>query len=148
MYYYLVYLSSATVKMEDRDLQRLLKKSRKNNELIGVTGLLMYIDGNFIQVIEGEKDTVMNLYRKIARDSRHANIIKLLDGYAASRNFEEWSMALKIFKRAEVFQALGAKNLSTDAALRDMLTTKKHPIFTLLNTFYQANYSHRFQLKF
>ena len=56
---------------EDEDLDEILRQCRKNNPLLGVTGLLCVTDNLFIQVLEGGRDEVCDLYNAIVRDERH-----------------------------------------------------------------------------
>ncbi len=55
---FLVYVSSATLLFPGEDLRALLATSRKNNAELGVTGMLLYKDGNFIQILEGDEEAV------------------------------------------------------------------------------------------
>jgi hypothetical protein len=54
----------------------------------------LYIDGGFLQVLEGEHGVIHQLYNAIAKDPRHWDAKLLLD-QAAPRNFSEWSMGFK-----------------------------------------------------
>ena len=69
--YCLVYTSIANKKMSDDDLEDLLKKIRKKNETRHVTGMLLYLDPFFMQVLEGEEAMVNDLFNLIKQDSRH-----------------------------------------------------------------------------
>jgi hypothetical protein len=88
----LIYVSSAIEPFSEADLVDLLARSRRNNTLLDVTGMLLYKDGNFMQVLEGEQQTVQALYRKIEKDPRHARISRLLGGFTPRREFADWSM--------------------------------------------------------
>ena len=90
--YRIIYLSSATTKFTSTEIISLLNSSRQRNELNQITGLLLYADGNFLQIIEGEKKAVLKLYSKISIDKRHKNIIKVFDGKVNSRIYPKWSM--------------------------------------------------------
>ena len=68
---HLVYTSIAAREFSKEDHTELLKKSRAANELLGVTGMLLFSEGNFFQVLEGEPEVVDALYTKISRDPRH-----------------------------------------------------------------------------
>ena len=70
----------------------LLEHARRNNEKAGVTGMLLYKDGNFMQVLEGEERVVQALSAKIGRDPRHEKMVTLLEGPLAEREFSDWSM--------------------------------------------------------
>ena len=88
----LVYISTATGVMTDDDLKDILAASRRNNPAAGITGMLLYRDGLFIQTLEGEEDAVEKLYRKISRDPRHTEIMRLYYHPAKERRFGDWSM--------------------------------------------------------
>jgi Sensors of blue-light using FAD len=68
----LLYLSQSTIPFSKQDLRELLTKSRENNSQLGITGMLLFKGGNFLQVLEGRQETVMSLYERISRDSRHS----------------------------------------------------------------------------
>ncbi|MDD1617775.1 MAG: hypothetical protein CG439_2841 [Methylococcaceae bacterium NSP1-2] len=70
----LVYVSIATRKMSDNDLQTLLEKARKKNEGSAITGMLLYRDGFFAQVLEGELKDIEDLFAIISRDERHRRL--------------------------------------------------------------------------
>lgn len=88
----LIYLSSAIKKLSEAELLELLHKSEENNQALGVTGLLLYRDGNFLQVLEGEADVVRALYEKICKDPRHRGILKVSERPIQRREFGEWQM--------------------------------------------------------
>jgi hypothetical protein len=73
-------------------LLELLEKSRKNNAKLGITGMLLYKDGEFMQVLEGEEKAVRSLSKRIAEDPRHTNFIILMDRVCTQREFPDWSM--------------------------------------------------------
>ncbi len=95
MVYYIAYVSSATHLFPPEELVELLAKSRANNARAGISGMLVYRDGNFMQVLEGEEDAVRAQYDKIERDTRHAGVLTLLEGYTSERQFPGWSMAFR-----------------------------------------------------
>ena len=75
----LIYVSSAQVPFSNIELTKLLETARRNNTLIDVTGMLVYRDGNFMQVIEGEEEAIRGLHEKIRCDPRHGHLITLLE---------------------------------------------------------------------
>ena len=91
----LIYVSSALVPFSKGDLTILLETSRRNNALIDVTGMLVYRDGNFMQAIEGEEQTIHKLQEKIECDPRHGGLITLLTQRIETRQFPEWSMGFR-----------------------------------------------------
>ncbi|MCW5770971.1 MAG: BLUF domain-containing protein [Rhodospirillaceae bacterium] len=88
----LVYVSSARRPYPDDALMALLAKSRRNNAAAGVTGLLLYDEGNFIQALEGPPDAVGATFARIERDPAHHQLIRMFEGTAPERQFGEWSM--------------------------------------------------------
>ncbi len=93
--YSLTYVSSAVNLFSPEDLRALLTQSRNNNERAGITGLLLYKSGNFMQVLEGERDAVLAAKARIAADARHRGILVLLQSEVAQRSFRNWSMAFR-----------------------------------------------------
>jgi hypothetical protein len=92
----IIYLSSGIKIFSDEEINDLLKVSRNNNEKNGITGLLLYSDGNFMQILEGEKEAVESTYNKILNDTRHRNIILISKEPIKKRNFKEWKMGYSI----------------------------------------------------
>lgn len=88
----LIYTSRGTVPFEPEDLRTLLEKSRQNNHGRGLTGMLVYHEGSFLQILEGEPHDVMALYAKIEADERHDNVKLLLRSDIEERSFGEWKM--------------------------------------------------------
>lgn len=95
MIYTLVYISFAAGGLREKELSEILEASRRNNQKRGITGLLLYAEGNIIQVLEGNQEEVEALYEKIGLDERHERITRLFAGHSETRLFSEWSMAYK-----------------------------------------------------
>ena len=91
----LVYVSSATTPFGKPELQALLSKARKNNTALGVTGMLLYKDGNFMQVLEGEEAVVTKVAKTIEADARHKGVLVLLRANSPERQFLDWSMGFR-----------------------------------------------------
>ncbi len=93
-----IYVSSAIVAFSDEQLVDLLEVSRQNNASLGITGLLLNQDGNFMQMLEGPEKAVRELANKISKDPRHRGIITLLEGESKHRQFSHWKMGFKNLK--------------------------------------------------
>ena len=93
--YTIVYASTATKEMSDDDLLLILEKSRTFNQLNGVTGLLLYREGFFIQVLEGEENIIDTLYEKIEHDIRHYNPLLIFKRPITERHFGQWAMGFR-----------------------------------------------------
>ena len=89
----LVYLSDAKFGLKMNDIEKILTSSRRNNLNDEVTGLLIYSDGVFIQILEGVQKTVERVFQRILDDSRHENVAILLDNDVETRAFANWEMA-------------------------------------------------------
>ena len=99
--FFLIYASTATRDLSKDDLNELLAQCRKNNAELGITGMLLYKGGNFMQVLEGEEETVRSLYAKIGRDPRHRGDILLQQGTQEERQFSGWSMGFRNLESQE-----------------------------------------------
>ena len=105
--FFLTYVSTATRLFSKADLSELMTKSHENNARLGLTGMLLYKDGNFMQVLEGEEGDVRALYEKISDDPRHKGAMVLQQGYLKERQFPEWSMGFRDLDSPEVRDTLG-----------------------------------------
>lgn len=92
---HLVYTSKSVDPFSKDDLVKLLAISRQNNEKLGVTGMLLYQDGNFMQALEGDEEKVRALSARIAKDPRHVNFATLTDAHCEEREFPDWSMGFQ-----------------------------------------------------
>ena len=135
----LIYLSSAAVKFTEDELKALLLKARENNSALQLTGMLLYIDGNFIQVLEGDKIKIRTLFETISSDPRHKSILKLLEKSIVERNFSDWTMGFKSLTMEEASELSGYKNLRRDIFQVDNFKDSEHPAIKLLKTFYRTN---------
>ena len=88
----LVYVSSATRLFSELELANLLQLSRRSNALIGITGMLLHVSGNFIQALEGEEEAVDKVYLKITADPRHHQVTTIFRRPVENRSFGEWDM--------------------------------------------------------
>jgi hypothetical protein len=93
--YALIYVSSAVRRLTDDDLELLLRESRENNVRVGITGLLLYKDGNFMQLLEGTKEAVLAIMEKIKKDPRHQGVKVVLEEEKQNRDFSGWSMGFQ-----------------------------------------------------
>ena len=95
--YRIVYYSENKIRGTSSDLSseinRILISSRRNNELVGVTGALMFSAGFFGQVLEGSQAAIETTFERIQQDPRHGDVILLEFSPILSRTFEKWSMA-------------------------------------------------------
>lgn len=91
----LIYISTATKKLPHWDLNKILEEARPANHAKNITGMLLYRDGLFMQVLEGEASAIEALYNNIKKDTRHRNVHIVSHEKIAEREFSEWTMGFK-----------------------------------------------------
>ena len=90
----LLYCSvSEEPQLTNADLDHILASARRRNMAEEITGMLLYYRGEFVQILEGEKKSVENIYDKfISPDLRHTALNKVHQNTISHRSFSEWSM--------------------------------------------------------
>ena len=97
----IVYISSAKLGLTYGEILNIVEDSRINNEKNGLTGLLLFNSGNFMQLVEGAESAVDALYRKIEKDRRHREVKLLLKEPITHRNFSNWTMGFKDIEKLQ-----------------------------------------------
>lgn len=97
----LVYVSKTSHSFQAKDLEALAHRSQENNAKVGITGLLLYSPGFFLQLIEGEETAIEKLYRIIQQDKRHTKAKCLVKRVVSKRSFPEWDMGLVNFTQTQ-----------------------------------------------
>ena len=88
----LIYSSAAKHLFSPDELTELLQNARHKNMRHGVTGILLYTDGSFFQVLEGEETIVDDIFASISRDERHKQVTVIIREPIAKRSFGDWTM--------------------------------------------------------
>ncbi|MFM9945344.1 MAG: BLUF domain-containing protein [Bacteroidia bacterium] len=117
----LVYRSKAIDEIKEQDIVNILAISRKFNAENEITGCLIFFNNRFIQILEGNKNKIQELYTKIQKDKRHSNVQLLSQGDKVKRIFIGWSMAFYKFeseKSLTITKQLFIKNLITFSETR------------------------------
>lgn len=106
---------SATAKaaMTKEELDGLLAICREKNGEAGITGMLLYQNRSFFQVLEGDRKAVESLFAKIAKDKRHVRMTKIITEPIEERAFAEWTMG---------FPKVSSKELAEIPGLNDFFT--------------------------
>lgn len=91
----LTYLSQEAQPLSSDELLALLTQCHQNNTGKGITGMLLYGNGTFLQTLEGEQALVEALMAKIATDPRHGSINVLKQEAITERQYTEWSMGFE-----------------------------------------------------
>ena len=87
-----IYASAETSRFDSSELADLLRHARNNNQRLGLTGMLLFSGGSFLQVLEGDADVVDAMYERIALDTRHGQVTLIIREPIAKRSFNDWSM--------------------------------------------------------
>ncbi len=97
----LVYYSTALRLFTDDELLAILEPARAANAEAGITGMLLYVDGNFIQALEGPARALDRLFARIEADSRHRGVLKAFEMPIRRRNFAELPMGFRNMAKSE-----------------------------------------------
>mgnify|MGYP001118320458 CR=1 FL=1 len=90
--YQIAYVSTETQRFDTGDLLTMLKKARQKNAAAGLSGLLLYKENAFFQILEGSRTAIDEVMQKIRQDQRHKDLEILMDGPIDQRQFEDWQM--------------------------------------------------------
>jgi hypothetical protein len=123
MPYQIIYSSVSSTPMQTEDLQDLLRRAQDNNARQGITGALVYVDGFFLQILEGPMESVSKLMEKIARDLRHETVTVLQAGEVAAAGFSDWTMAYVSATAEQVAEWAGLK---APLALPELFEQMRH----------------------
>ncbi|WP_210509055.1 BLUF domain-containing protein [Naasia sp. SYSU D00057] len=91
----LIYTSTETQPFDGEQLEELLTVSRRRNGAHGISGMLLYNDGRFMQALEGDEQTVRDAYALISADERHDSLKVVTQGAVEGRSFPEWTMGYR-----------------------------------------------------
>ena len=116
--YHLGYVSTEAIKFSDEALVALLSEARTANTDRDVTGLLLYREGSFYQVLEGSESAVMATFQDIEGDPRHKEVRVLFNGETDAREFADWQMG---------FLNLDGVDVDTLSGFSDFMTRDAEP---------------------
>ncbi len=126
--YRLVYCShnriAGTAEQVTEEIQQILTTARTKNAHRGITGALLYNDGNFAQVLEGPLAAIEGVFETIQCDPRHSEVTVVQSGTITGRQFPDWSMAFAGSSTAPIplaAAAFGAAFSNTDGAGAQMI---------------------------
>lgn len=133
---YVSYMSNQASVLSEKDIEKLLFQVREKNKHLAITGLLLLIQGKFIQYIEGPEEEINNVYKKIKQDPRHNDLLLLDKGELNERQFNDWSMAYKKIQDSEIEEIIGYKDLKLDELFFSSKDERSaHPVLKVLYNF-------------
>lgn len=130
----LVYVSITPNEMSDNDLQEILKKSRAKNANANITGMLIYRDGFFAQVLEGELEDIENLFALISKDKRHRIVFLMDTKPIEKRSFADWTMGFDKIYDPDA-EAIDENKKALKLARPDFFIQSANELDVLLNQF-------------
>jgi hypothetical protein len=116
-----IYSSFASKHFMEEELPELLTHAREANAARGITGMLVYVNGNFLQVIEGEAAAVDELFATISDDPRHKRVFVIVREPITQRSFSDWSMGFKALLVADVETLIGENDFFDSASCMDAM---------------------------
>ncbi len=111
----LLYRSVQSYEMDASDLMKLLFDARAFNRDNDITGLLLYHRGQFMQLLEGGQQEVQCLYRRIAEDARHRDVVLEVNAPADLRLFPQWHLCYAEAPEIDGHPALAGAESERDA---------------------------------
>ena len=97
----IIYSSQAAPGLGLAQQRAILERARRSNEKLGITGILLYCEGRFVQAIEGERSDVSALFQRISADRRHLQVTLLEVSDEEERLFGEWEMKFVSLTQAQ-----------------------------------------------
>ena len=139
MMFNLVYWSNAARSFTDDELFEMLSEWREKNGRLGITGLLLYREGAFIQSLEGEETAIRALYAAIRKDERHFQVVTLQAASIPKRQFPDWSMGFENLKGTNANDLPGYNPHPEFPLSSDAVSAKTSVAMQLLAIFAQEN---------
>lgn len=117
-----IYASRAAGNLDEAGIQAILQRSRLNNLARDITGMLLFIEGSFFQVLEGDAARVDETYAAIARDARHDRVTQIIRESIARRSFGDWSMGFEMVAREDAQRLTGENDFFRGADCLEKVT--------------------------
>lgn len=134
--WHIVYVSSSSFGyMSKLELEEILRKSVESNKINGITGMLLYFAGTFMQVIEGSENNVKKLFSEIETDPRHKGVIVLLSDEIERRTFSRFSMDCKELTEHNFHVGSEYKDFLHDGFASNYFVEHPSIAFELIKTF-------------
>ena len=134
------YISSATEPWSTQEVLGLLQKRRENNAGSGVTGMLLYGNETFLQVLEGEEKAIDDLVDRICNDPRHTNLQILYRRKIQRRQYSDWSMGFNRVSDKELQQVEGLRDFGEKDFNPEFLVQRTAVVQSLMDHFRNKRY--------
>lgn len=132
----LIYFSSSLKLVQEEDFISLLEQSRKHNSEKGITGILLCVRGNILQVLEGDQQAVEDLFNRVEQDTRHTDVSIAFKRPISQRLFPKWAMGYETITHRQLEEVKSLVNLETSDG---EILPSKSPALRTLQVFYDSN---------
>lgn len=132
---HLIYISSATSWPSENDLKELLEQSRARNQRQNITGMLLYDNATYMQVLEGSVEDVHDIYDSILKDPRNTGNVTLVEENISQRDFPDWSMGFKNLKSCSPEELPGFQDVFNGKLDKELLVKNTSKALGLLMGF-------------
>ncbi|MBK5214414.1 MAG: BLUF domain-containing protein [Flavobacteriaceae bacterium] len=109
MLHTLCYISNSVDLWQSPKLEEFFSYVKTKNIFRNITGLLLYNEGTFLQVLEGEIDDINTLLSKIEKDERHNQITVIMHREINHRFFESYQTGLVLYREEKYLKRLKSK---------------------------------------
>lgn len=130
----LTYVSTVASTVLESDISDLVAQAQAKNEMLNVTGLLLFNGLNFLQTLEGPREQVLQLFNRITADNRHDGVVCVQSDKPATRAFANWSMAYAPVARAGTNGDAFASNGFNWSNGRDVLPDQLKSLYLAFNS--------------
>ncbi|WP_417622872.1 BLUF domain-containing protein [Parasphingorhabdus sp.] len=115
----LIYVSTAQPGLSEADFLAIMTVSQRNNQRLGISGLLVFNGSNFMQCLEGERAVANDRLHHIGLDERHSGLTIVSHREAPERQFAEWDMAGQYLPVQEGLAQTGLSKILSGNAVAD-----------------------------
>ena len=98
----LVYVSNRKPNCTAEEIDKILASCKKNNPPLNITGVLLFSETKFIQLVEGDAKVIMALYDKIKKDNRHSLPVMISYNPIPEKSFPSWHMGSRNISKTEI----------------------------------------------
>jgi len=116
---HIIYCSAASAGFDEAQIPSILERARADNSARHITGMLLYIQRSFFQVLEGDSATIEAVYEKIASDPRHHRVTRIVAEPILRRSFGEWTMGFSTLGTSQAAELLGENDFFASASCLD-----------------------------
>ncbi|WP_435257642.1 diguanylate phosphodiesterase [Thioclava sp. FR2] len=128
---HIIYSSAAKTHFGPEELLALLGSARSKNTSLNISGMLLHIEGSFLQVIEGNEADIDALFETISEDPRHGNIVTIVRESIPRRAFSDWSMGFADISREDLERTTGWNDFLSNAdAVRSLVPGRAQKLLT------------------